>query len=194
MPTWTSMGAHLNPRHRRLAADFAAIKSEFSGHKHITVEPLGANPPEVYRITYRVRGLQLDGDQPVTVDEHVCEIRLPLGYPREQPYVVPLTPVFHPNVAAHYCVGDYWSAGQPLVDIIRKVGDMIQFRTYNVRSPLDAVAAKWTAENEALLPIGDVELGTAEAAVTIESSRARDGNATAERDDVKSRHRLEVEV
>jgi ubiquitin-protein ligase len=188
------MGAQLNPRHRRLAADFAAIKSEFSGHEHIKVEPLGANPPEVYRITYRVRGLQLDGDQPVTADEHVCEIRLPLGYPREQPYVVPLTPVFHPNVAAHYCVGDYWSAGQPLVDIIRKVGDMIQFRTYNVRSPLDAVAAKWAAENEALLPIGDVELGTAEAAVTIESSRSRESATSAEQHDIKSRHRLEVEV
>src|SRR5262245_61115861 len=101
----------MNPRHRRLAADLAAVKRELSGHEHIHVEPIGANPPEVYRVTYRVPGLRLEGDQPVPLDEHRCEIRLPLGYPREQPYVVPLTPVFHPNISTHYCVGDYWSAG-----------------------------------------------------------------------------------
>lgn len=186
----------MNPRHRRLAADFAAVRSELSGHAHIKVEPVGVQPPEVYRVTYLVPGLRLDGDQPVTVAEHRCEIRLPLGYPREQPYVVPLTPVFHPNVAAHYCVGDYWSAGQPLVDIIRKVGDMLQFKTYNVRSPLDAVAAQWTAENETLLPIGDVDLGSPDPEVTLEPAApgtaapaAADGSAPA-----GGRPRLEVEV
>jgi ubiquitin-protein ligase len=187
----------MNPRHRRLAADHAAIRSELSGHEHIKVEAVGANPPEVYRVTYRVPGLRLDGDQPVAVDEHQCEIRLPLGYPREQPYVVPLTPVFHPNVAAHYCVGDYWSAGQPLVDIIRKIGDMLQFRIYNVGAPLDAVAARWTAENEALLPIGDVDLGTPDPEVRIEApdsagAPAVPGHAPGSADG--RRPRLEVEL
>lgn len=157
----------MSPRQRRLTADHVAVKGEFSGHEHITVEAIGHHPPETYRVTYRVRGLALKGDQPVTADEHVCEIRLPLGYPREQPYVVPLTPVFHPNIAAHYCIGDYWSAGQPLPDIIRKIGDMLQYRTYSVKSPLDAVAARWTAENEALLPIGEVELGLPELEIQI---------------------------
>jgi ubiquitin-protein ligase len=185
----------MNPRHRRLAADFAAIRSELSGHEHIKVEPVGVNPPEVYRVTYLVPGLRLDGDQPVAVDEHQCEIRLPLGYPREQPYVVPLTPVFHPNVAAHYCVGDYWSAGQPLVDIIRKIGDMLQFRIYNVGAPLDAVAARWTAENEALLPIGDVDLGTPDPDVQIEKSGSPAAPVTpAQATSDGHRPRLEVEL
>jgi ubiquitin-protein ligase len=185
---WSAM----NPRQRRLAADFAAIRGEFSGHEHITVEPVGANPPDVYRITYRVRGLRLEGDQPVTAEEHVCEVRLPLGYPREQPYVVPITPVFHPNIAAHYCVGDYWSAGQPLADIIRKIGDMLQYRIYNVRAPLDALAAKWTAENEALLPIGDVDLGSPDPLV--ERITGTGTAATAPAAPAEGRRRLEVEV
>lgn len=158
----------MSPRQRRLMADFVAVKGEFAGHPHVRVEPIGAHPPEVYRVTYNVLGLRLEGkDQPVPADQHACEIRLPLGYPREQPYVVPLTPVFHPNIAAHYCIGDYWSAGQPLADIIRKIGDMLQYRIYNVKSPLNAAAAQWTDENKSLFPIGDVELGTPEVEIEI---------------------------
>jgi ubiquitin-protein ligase len=180
----------MNPRQRRLMADFAGLKSEFAGHPHIQVEPIGVVPPETYRITYRVRGLRLDGEQPITVDEHVCEIRLPLGYPREQPYIVPITPVFHPNISSHYCVGDYWSAGQPLPDIVRKIGDMLQYRVYNVKSPLDAVAALWATENEALLPIGDIQLGLPEIDVELKPAAA-DGEGTATR---TADGRLEVEV
>jgi ubiquitin-protein ligase len=185
-----------------LTADFTAVKGEFAGHPHIRVEPVGAQPPEIYRVTYKVVGLRLEGDQPVPADEHVAEIRLPLGYPRESPYVVPRTPVFHPNIAAHYCIGDYWSAGQPLADIIRKIGDMIQYRTYNVKSPLDAVAARWTAENETLFPIGDIELGTPEIDVEIKPksesptppapARAPAPEPTVEKP--APRKRLEVEV
>lgn len=193
----------MSPRQRRLTADFTAVKGEFAGHPHIRVEPVGAHPPEIYRVTYSIVGLRLDGDQPVPADEHVAEIRLPLGYPRESPYVVPLTPVFHPNIAAHYCIGDYWSAGQPLADIIRKLGDMIQFRTYNVKSPLNAVAARWTAENESLFPIGEIELGTPEIDIEIRPRSAAPVTTPTpapapapppEPDMSAKRKRLEVEV
>lgn len=181
----------MNPRQRRLMADYAGLKSEFAGHPNVLVEPIGAVPPETYRITYRVRGLRLEDDQPVTVDEHVCEIRLPLGYPREQPYVVPVTPVFHPNISSHYCVGDYWSAGQSLADIVRKIGDMLQYRTYNVKSPLDAVAALWATENEALFPVGDVQLGSPEIDVELRPRDLDSSGGSAER---RADGRLEVEV
>lgn len=152
--------AMLNPRQRRLVADYEAIRAEFAGHAHVRVEPIGHLPPEAYRITYKLDGLRLEGDQPVVANEHVVDLRLPLGYPREQPLATPETPIFHPNVSATYCIGDYWAAGQPLADIIAKIGDMIQYRTYNVKSPLDAVAARWVADNESLFPIGTAELGT----------------------------------
>lgn len=143
-------------------ADYEAVRAEYSGHPHVHVLALGPAPPEAYRITYRLRGLELDGDRPIERHEHTVDIRLPLGYPREQPYCVPLTPVFHPNISGRYCIADYWAAGQSLVDVIAKIGDMIQYRIYNPKSPLDAVAAYWAEENEQLFPIGNVELGQPE--------------------------------
>ncbi len=153
----------MSPRQRRLMADFEAIRAELAGHPHIRVEPLGGMPPERYRITYSLKSLRIEGDQPFVTDEHVVDLQLPLGYPREQPIAVPRSEVFHPNVdKTKYCIADYWSAGQPLTDIIVKMGEMLQFRVYNVASPLNAVAARWVAEHEELLPIGDVDLGTAD--------------------------------
>lgn len=153
----------MTPRQRRLLADYDAVRAEYSGHPNVSVEPIGPLPPEAYRVTFRgIRGLRLDGRTPVAADVHVAEIRLPLSYPREGPTVVPQTPIFHPNVARYYCISDYWSAGQPLVDIIAKLADMIQYRIYNVRSPLDGRAARWAAEHSNLFPIGNVTLGTPE--------------------------------
>lgn len=174
----------LSPRQRRLLADYEAVRAEFSGHEYVRVDPIGHVPPEAYRITYKIKGLKLDHDQPVVADEHVVDLRLPLGYPREQPLATPLTPIFHPNIAATYCIGDYWSAGQPLIDIIKKMGDMIQFRVINVGSPMNAVAARWAAENESLFPIGDVDLGAADFDIEIRpSSSQRASEAEAEGDE-----------
>jgi hypothetical protein len=39
------------------------------------------------------------------------------------------------------------------------IGDMLQFKKYNIRSPLNAVAAEWANSFAATLPIGNVELG-----------------------------------
>jgi ubiquitin-protein ligase len=162
------------PRLRRLAADYEAVRAEFSGHPHVHVEPIGpARPPEAYRLTLRVRGLRLNGNQPVSVDEHQLEIRLPMSYPREKPLCTPLTPVFHPNIKDYYCIQDYWAAGQTLVDTIAKISDMIQYKVYNPASPLDALAARWATQNSGLFPLGHVSLGTPEVTITIGSRADR---------------------
>lgn len=156
-----------SPRVRRLAADYEALRAEFSGHRHVTVEPLGPIPPEAYRVSYWLPGLTLNGDVPVQVGEHLVEIRLSLGYPREQPSVVPLTPIFHPNVSDHYCIADYWAAGEGLIDVVVKVADMIQYRVYNTKSPLDATAAYYAEQHPDLFPVGSVALGQPEVAVAL---------------------------
>jgi hypothetical protein len=109
----------------------------------------------------------LEGNQPVTVDQHEVEIRLPLGYPREKPLCTPITPVFHPNIKSYYCIQDYWAAGQPLVDTITKIADMIQFKVFNPASPLDAIAARWAQQNRGLFPIGNVSIGAPAVDVSI---------------------------
>ncbi len=161
----------MNPRTRRLQSDFDLVRTVFSGHPHVRVNPLGfERPPESYVVEYRIRGLRLDGEQPVVVEEHEVEFMLPRRYPAEKPYIVPKTQVFHPNIKEYVCIADYWAAETTLADIIAKVGDMIQWRIYNLESPLDPkFAAKWARDNESLdlFPIGNVELGVGEVEIQV---------------------------
>jgi ubiquitin-protein ligase len=162
----------MNPRLRRLQADYDEVREVFSGHPHVSVEPRGTRrPPESYHVTFRLTGLALDGDQPAYRQLHDVEIMLPRGYPAEKPYCVPLTAVFHPNIRDYFCIADYWAAGTTLVDVIVKLGDMLQWRIYNPASPLDAIAAKWAVEQEptGLFPIGNVDLGVAEVQIELRS-------------------------
>ena len=152
----------MSPRQRRVLADWEAIRAEYSGHPAISIEPVGPTPPEEYVVTYRVPGLRREGDRPILADEHEVRIHLPLDYPRQAPYCTPITPVFHPNIAEHVCFGDYWAAGEPLVHVIAKVGEMLQYRLFNVNSPLDTVAAQYARENPELFPVGNVDLGAPE--------------------------------
>lgn len=167
----------MNPRLRRLQADYELVRETFSGHPHVTIEPLGNRlPPERYAIAYRVRGLHLDGDQPAYRDVHHVELMLPRHYPSERPYVVPREPIFHPNIRDYFCIADYWAAGTTLADVVVKLGDMIQWRIYNTASPLDAIAARWAGEQEdcGLFPIGNVDLGVADFDIQV---RSRNGAA-----------------
>ena len=157
-----------SPRLRRLAADYEAIKTRFAGHPYITVYPVGAMPPERYQIEYRVPGLIQQGNQKLGSSVHRVEIRLLTGYPREQPYCIPLTEIFHPNVAQHYCIADYWFASTSLADIIGKIGNMIQYKIYEPKSPLNATAGFWAEQNPSLFPLhGSVELGMPEIEIAI---------------------------
>jgi ubiquitin-protein ligase len=162
----------MNPRLRRLQSDFDLVREVFSGHPHVSIEPIGTRlPPESYRVAFRLRGLYLAGDQPTFRDQHQVEIMLPRSYPAEKPYVVPLEPIFHPNIRDYFCIADYWAAGTTLADVVVKLGDMIQWRLYNVASPLDAISAKWAAEQEpaGLFPVGNVDLGVADFEIGVRS-------------------------
>lgn len=167
----------MNPRLRRLQADYEDIRRTFSGHPAVRIEPDGERlPPEVYQVNFRLNGLVLKGKRPknlefeeVEVEEsthHRVEIRLPRLYPAEKPYVVAKTPVFHPNIQDYYCLVDdeYWSPSTRLVDLIAKIGNMIQYRLYNLASPLDPLAANWARvqEKQGKFPVGDLDLGAGE--------------------------------
>ena len=144
-----------SPRHRRLASDQQQLFTAFSAHPYIRVEPLGPAPAEKYRIIFTVPGLHITpANDLVTVNQHIVELNLVSGYPREKPYCTSLSPIFHPNFANHICVADYWSPGQALVDVVIQIGDMLQYKTYNTQTPLSAVAARWAAENVNRLPVG----------------------------------------
>jgi hypothetical protein len=89
------------------------------------------------------------------------------GYPREKPYCTTAAPIFHPNFGAYVCIADLWTPDRSLVDVVVQIGDMIQFKLFNTGSPLDAVAARWAAENLDLVPVGTADLYPIEADVAL---------------------------
>jgi predicted Zn finger-like uncharacterized protein len=95
----------------------------------------------------------------VDARSHIVEIHLPRNYPRTPPQCRMLSPVFHPNIAPHaICVGDHWSPGESLQSIVARIGEMLAYQSYNVKSPLNGEAARWVAQNEDRLPLDNVSL------------------------------------
>jgi ubiquitin-protein ligase len=70
-----------------------------------------------------------------------------------------LTPCFHPNIEpATICVGDHWTAGERLVDLVVRIGELITYQAYNIKSPLDGEAAMWADLHTRELPVDDRNL------------------------------------
>ncbi|HEY8667058.1 MAG TPA: ubiquitin-conjugating enzyme E2 [Tepidisphaeraceae bacterium] len=142
-------------RTRRLAADAQQMARAFGGFPLVKIVKTEGEPADLYQIVYMIEGLERGpGEQVLRRDKHVVEIELTGDYPRLAPKCRILTPIFHPNFdAATICVGDHWTAGERLVDLVIRIGEMIAFQEYNIKSPLDAEAAMWADLNADKLPI-----------------------------------------
>jgi len=146
-------------RLRRLSADYDQLADYVHRHPRLRLIQTEGSPPERYQLEYRVRGLRQQDDEMQEVMSHLIEIHLPRNYPRTPPQCRMLTPVFHPNIAPHaICVGDHWSAGEPLWALVARVGEMITFQSYNTKSPLNGDAARWVDKNRDRLPLDPVSM------------------------------------
>jgi predicted Zn finger-like uncharacterized protein len=120
---------------------------------------MDGDPPERYQFEYRVSSLRMVGGELQPVQSHLVEVVLPRNYPRTPPQCRMLSPVFHPNIAPHaICVGDHWGAGESLESIIIRIGEMLAYQSYNVKSPLNGEAARWVEENKHRVPLDRVSL------------------------------------
>lgn len=146
-------------RLRRLTADYERLVDYVRRHPRLRLVQSDGDPPERYQLEYRIRSLrQVNGDLKV-IKSHLVEINLPRNYPRTPPQCRMLSPVFHPNIAPHaICVGDHWSAGESLASIVSRIGEMLAYQSYNVKSPLNGEAARWVDEHEDELPLDPVSL------------------------------------
>lgn len=138
-------------RQRRLLADEKSMRAAFGGASGAIrlVDSIGS-PPEKYVVEFHVRS-KLDAE--TEIETHRAEIQLTSDYPRVGPACRMLTPVFHPNIdSSHICIGDHWAAGERLVDLVVRIGEMLAYQAYNIRSPLNAEAAMWADLNAANLP------------------------------------------
>ena len=76
----------MNIRTRRLRRDFEKIRDELAGSEFVSVKVVAGDPPERYRVTYRLSGLMRTQDGVIRpIHEHVADIYLPSGYPKQAP-------------------------------------------------------------------------------------------------------------
>ena len=150
----------LSPRQRRLFADYKMMHERFTNFPYIKLLEANGNPPERYVVEYYIRGIDhLENGRIIYRNNHKVEIKLPGTYPRTQPICRMLTPIFHPNIEpAVICIGDHWTAGERLCDLVDRIGEMITYQSYNIKSPLDGEAAMWADLNNALLPVDKTDL------------------------------------
>jgi ubiquitin-protein ligase len=151
-------------RIRRLQSDAKHLTTAFKSFPLIRVTRAEGTPPDLYEVEYLVRGLERGrGNKPVPREIHKVEIRLTADYPRLPPHCKMLTPIFHPNIdPSTICVGDHWAAGERLADLIVRIGELIAYQAYNIKSPLDAEAAMWADLHSAQLPVDPRNLHPAE--------------------------------
>src|SRR5712692_3412027 len=145
----------LSPRIRRLKLDYDTLVQRFANRPVIQVSGTAGMPPEVYRITFNIKGLYVSpAGEILERDTHQLEVNLSLGYPRRAPQCRMLAPVFHPNFdEGSVCIGDFWAASEGLDDLIVRIGRMIAYQEYNTKSPLNGLAAKRATQHPELLPI-----------------------------------------
>jgi ubiquitin-protein ligase len=135
--------------------DHDILRQRFSDWPLIQMSGTAGMPPEMYRFTYRVKGLYVSANGEILEREvHLLEVNLSLGYPRRAPQCRMIAPVFHPNFDENVvCIGDFWAASEGLDDLIIRIGRMIAYQEYNTKSPLNGLAAKWAEQHAHLLPI-----------------------------------------
>lgn len=146
-----------SPRTRRLTLDYEMLQNRFARWPRIQITGSHGLPPDSYQISYNFKGLYVDQDGEILErHHHILEMNLSLEYPRRAPQCRMVTPVFHPNFDnASVCIGDFWAASEWLDDLVIRIGRMITYQQYNIRSPLNGMAAKWAAEHQNLLPVDD---------------------------------------
>jgi ubiquitin-protein ligase len=151
----TAQAAVAPMRLRRLKNDYEHMKKVFANWGLARIERVDGDPPESYVIELNVKGLEMNGGAaPKVRNVHRVEVQLISDYPRLGPKCRMLTPIFHPNIdPATICVGDHWTAGERLADLIVRIGEMIAYQAYNIQSPLNAEAAMWADLHAGELPI-----------------------------------------
>jgi Ubiquitin-conjugating enzyme len=135
--------------------DYQMLTERLANWPIIQITGTAGIPPEIYRFTFNLRGLYVSASGEILERSvHTLEVNLSLGYPRRAPQCRMLTPVFHPNFDdSQVCIGDFWAASEGLDDLVMRIGRMICYQEYNIKSPLNGLAAKWVDQNLKLLPI-----------------------------------------
>lgn len=143
-------------RETRLRNDHQRVRELVDRSDFIHVVRTEGDPPEKYLIRYTCKGVESvsTSGQPVYRDHHDVSIYLHAEYPYKQPQLKWLTPIFHPNIhiTGAVCIGAWWPA-KTLDELLLTLGEMVQYKNYEPRDPMNSKAATWALQRKTLFPI-----------------------------------------
>lgn len=145
----------LDPRTFLLSRQKAGLSGDYLTPEEF-MERYPARAPEKYLVFFTCLGLKRMSDGQFTeTREHLMEVIFGVDYPSAPPQFVWWTPIWHPNIFPPLiCPDDRpFSVGTTLDQLCLMVGQMIQYRIYNVNDPMNREAAAWAAENSAQFPL-----------------------------------------
>jgi proteasome lid subunit RPN8/RPN11/ubiquitin-protein ligase len=131
-------------------------RSKFIKFQSVDIKPY--QPPEKYIVTFTCRGIALVNEEgvPQVSDFHQVSIYLDDAYPKQEPHLKWITPIWHPNIdhrEPHYVdlsPTRGWHSNKSLDELVLKLGEMIQYKRYHAEWsppwPLDKEAAMWVRE------------------------------------------------
>ncbi len=155
----------LSPRYKRLANDHIKLDETCGRSNKITYEilhRLGSQPPEKYRIIYKVKsivGIHDRTKMPIYGNEHRVNIELPEGYPGPtgDPICYMDSEIWHPNIRwsgkykGRICItAKALGAWHSLDMLVIRIGEMLQWKNYLAENiepyPEDEHVAQWVRE------------------------------------------------
>jgi ubiquitin-protein ligase len=144
-----------DPRYNRLKADQEKIKELVLRSPFVRVLRTSGDPPSEYTFRLTCKGItQLSGGRPVFSEHHDLKITLSGNYPRSQPELTMLTPIFHPNFSGQkICIGHSYSPSMGLDDLVVTIIQMIRYENFNIHSPYNHEAVVWAERNARLIPL-----------------------------------------
>jgi ubiquitin-protein ligase len=143
-------------RETRLRNDHERIRALVNRSEFIHIVTTEGDPVEKYLIRYTCQGVEkiTSAGKPILRDVHEVTVYLHAEYPLKQPQLKWLTPIFHPNihVTGAVCIGAWWPA-KTLDELLLTLGEMVQFKNYDPKDPMNSKAAAWAMRNKRLFPI-----------------------------------------
>ena len=148
-------------RETRLRNDYQRVRDLANRSDLIHIIRTEGDPPEKYLIRYTCKGVEgiSAANQPVFREQHDVTIYLHAEYPLKQPQLKWMTPIFHPNIhiTGAVCIGAWWPA-KTLDELLLTLGEMVQYKNYEPRDPMNSKAAAWAMGRKTLFPIDRREL------------------------------------
>lgn len=148
-------------RETRLRNDYDRVRDLVNRSEFINILKTEGDPVEKYLIRYTCHGVEgiSSSGKPVIRDAHEVSIYLHAEYPLKQPQLKWLTPIFHPNihVTGAVCIGAWWPA-KTLDELLLTLGEMIQYKNFDPKDPMNSKAAAWSLRNKSLFPIDKRDL------------------------------------